>query len=396
MNTNYNKTLISCFVAYTVQAIIVNFAPMLFLTFNNSYGISMSKISLLITLNFCVQLTVDLLSARLIDKIGYRKSMLIAHAASALGLVGMAFLPEIMSPYAGLIISVVIYAVGGGILEVLISPIVESCPTKNKEAAMSLLHSFYSWGHVFVIIISTLFFSIFGLKNWQILSCSWAIVPILNGIWFTRVPLIEPSPEEKSVSSIKELISSRLFWIMFVMMLCSGASEQGVIQWASAFAEKSLGIPKAIGDLAGPLSFAILMGLSRTLYARLSEKLKMDQAMVICTLLCILSYLLAALSKNPLFSLIGCGLCGFSVGIMWPGTLSLGAAQIKGGGTAMFALFAVAGDIGCSAGPSLVGLVADAFGGNIKLGFLAGAIFPLVLIIALAVKKLYIKNKLRD
>lgn len=387
MNNNYNKTICTCLSAAVVQAIIVNFAPMLFLTFQSSYGISFSAISLLISLNFGIQLTVDLLSTRLIDKIGYRCSILISQSCCSVGLVSMAFLPMIMHPYAGLVISTAVYAVGGGIIEVLVSPIVEACPTKNKEGTMSLLHSFYCWGHVFVVIFTTIFFGAFDTENWQILSCLWAILPAMNFIAFTRVPIPTLGSNDEKGLSIGSLFRNGLFWFLFLMMLCSGASEQSVIQWASAFAEKSLGVSKSMGDLAGPLSFAVLMGLSRALYAKFSEKINLEKFMVFSTILCITSYLLAALSNNPLFSFTGLALCGFSVGIMWPGTLSIGAASIKGGGTAMFALFALAGDVGCSVGPSLVGFVTD-LSGNMKAGILSGIIFPLLLILALTVKKI--------
>ncbi len=394
MEKNYQKTIYASFVGYVVQAIINNFAPLLFLTFNDIYDISLSKISLLITINFCAQLIVDLASAKFIDKIGYRASMVIAHGTAAVGLAGLAFLPDIMpDPYWGLILCVVIYAIGGGILEVLVSPIVESCPTDNKEGYMSLLHSFYCWGHVAVVILSTIFFTVFGISNWRILAVIWAIVPVINGIAFTKVPIATPEEAagEKGLS-IPQLLKNGLFWIMFIMMICSGASEQGISQWASTFAEKALNMPKAVGDLAGPLSFAILMGCSRAFYAKFSEKIKLDKFMMLSSILCVISYLLASLSGNPILSFIGCALCGLSVGIMWPGTFSLASAGIKGG-TAMFAFYALAGDVGCSAGPTLVGMVTEAFGGDMKTGILAGVIFPAVLILAIIAMWVYQKRK---
>ena len=393
MDNRYNKTLYACFTGYIVQAIVNNFAPLLFLTFHRSYGISLGSISALITVNFCMQLGVDLLCAKYIDKIGYRKAMLIAHGAAALGLSGLSFLPDLFSdPFWGLVICVCIYAVGGGILEVVVSPIVEACPTKNKEAAMSLLHSFYCWGHVAVVILSTAFFTLAGIENWRTLAVLWALVPVINGMVFMKVPIATLQAEGEQGLSIKALLQSGLFWITFLMMLCSGACEQGISQWASAFAEKALNIPKSTGDLAGPLSFAVLMGLSRFLYAKCSETLPLERFMLISGGLCVISYLLAALSANPVFSFIGCALCGFSVGIMWPGTFSLASAGIKGGGTAMFALLALAGDFGCSAGPTVVGIVSDLFGGNMKTGILAGLIFPALLIISVLAKRLYEKK----
>ena len=387
MNRGYQKTIYACFVSFIIQAIINNFAPLLFLTFQNSYEISLSSISALITINFCVQLVVDLLAVKFVDKIGYRTAMLIAHGASALGLAGLAFLPDLLPPFWGLTVCVCIYAIGGGIIEVVNGPIVEACPTENKEGTMSLLHSFYCWGHVGVVILSTVFFALCGIENWKILACLWALVPLLNGIAFLSVPIVPIIAEGERGMTVKELLGSRLFWILFVMMLCSGASEQGMSQWASAFAEKALHIPKAIGDLAGPLSFAVCMGSARALYGKFSEKIDLEKCMMGCAGLCIASYLVACLSPNAVVSFVGCALCGFSVGIMWPGTFSLGAAALPRGGTAMFAFFALAGDMGCSAGPTLVGFVSDALSGDLKKGMLAAILFPVALLLAVAAKR---------
>ncbi|MBR6523752.1 MAG: MFS transporter [Clostridia bacterium] len=385
---NYNRTIRAALTAAVVQAIIVNFAPMLFLIFQNTYGISFSKISLLITLNFLIQLSVDLICAKVVDKIGYRTCFVFSHITAAIGLIAMAFLPGIMSnPYTGLIISTVIYAVGGGIIEVLASPIVEACPTENKSGTMSLLHSFYCWGHVAVILLTTIFFVLFGTENWQLLALLWALVPIINGIVLTKVPIPSLASGSEKGLSVSLLFKNKLFWLIFLMMICSGASEQSIIQWASAFAEKSLGMPKAFGDLLGPLSFAALMGTSRALYAKCSDKISLDRFMLFCSALCMTGYLITVFSDNAFLSLIGFAFCGFSVGVMWPGSLSTGAAKIKGGGTAMFALFAVAGDVGCSVGPSVVGFVSD-LSGSMKMGILTGIIFPLLLFLAIIVKKL--------
>ncbi|WP_177918496.1 sugar MFS transporter [uncultured Eubacterium sp.] len=382
MKNNYKQTINACFVGYIVQAIVNNFAPLLFVTFRNTFGIPLSKITLLISLNFIIQLTVDLLSARLIDKIGYRTAMLSAHLFSGLGLILLAVLPYVMNnSFAGLLISVIIYAVGGGILEVLVSPIVEACPTDNKEKAMSLLHSFYCWGHVLVVLVSTLFFTLFGIENWRVLAIIWALIPICNAVMFTRVP-IAPLVEDGTKSmSIKELLTSKLFIVLFIMMICSGASEQAVSQWASTFAMQGLGVTKTVGDLAGPLSFAALMGTSRAIYGKFGDRLPQAKALPACCLLCVFSYLLISLSPIPALSLIGCGICGFSVGIMWPGTFSLSSSFLKNGGTAMFALLALGGDLGCTAGPAVVGFVSYAFSDNLKIGILLAIAFPLILLI---------------
>ena len=388
MKTNYKSTIYACFVGYIVQAIINNFAPLLFLTFQDSYGIPLSKITFLVTFNFLFQLAVDLIAAVVIDKIGYRVAAVAAHVFAAAGLVSMAFLPELMpDPFVGLMISVVIYALGGGLLEVLISPMVEACPTDNKEAAMSLLHSFYCWGHVGVVLLSTLFFVTAGIGHWKVLAILWAAVPVINGIAFLRVPIAKLLSDEDKGMSIKELVSGKAFWIFILLMFCAGSCEQAVSQWASAFAEKGLNISKTLGDLAGPMLFAICMGAARVLYSKIGEKLQLRKAMVFCGLLCLGSYLLISLSPLPLLGLIGCGICGFSVGLLWPGTFSLAAVGLPRGGTAMFALLALAGDLGCSMGTTLVGRVSAAAGDDLKKGILVAIVLPVMLLVALGMNK---------
>lgn len=393
---NYNTTILCCFVGYIVQAIVNNFIPLLFITFQNSYHIPLSKITLLVTFNFCIQLTVDLLATRFVDKIGYRASILIAHITSALGLLLLTILPEIMNPFTGILISVSVYAIGGGIIEVLISPIMESCPTDNKEKAMSLLHSFYCWGHVGVVLLSTIFFKLAGIENWRILCGLWAIVPIINGILFIKTPIAPLISSEEKGMILKELFKSKIFWLLIIMMVCSGASEQAVSQWASAFAEQGLGISKAAGDLAGPMTFAIVMGATRAIYGKYGDKIKLDSFMLVSTALCVFSYLLISLTPSPIISLIGCALCGASVGIMWPGTFSKAAASLRSGGTAMFALLALAGDLGCSSGPSLVGAISDIANGNMKVGILTAIIFPITLIICLLISKKQVNKNLSN
>ena len=387
MKPNYKTTIFACFVGYIVQAIVNNFVPLLFITFQHDYQIPLTQITLLVTINFGVQLTVDLLSTLFVDKIGYRTSIVIAQIFSAAGLLMLTFMPEIMDPFAGILISVIVYAIGGGIIEVLISPIMESCPTDNKEKAMSLLHSFYCWGHVGVVLISTLFFAILGIENWRILAAIWAIIPIINGIIFLKTPIAPLLAADEKGMTLPELFKNKIFWLLMVMMLCAGASEQAVSQWASAFAEQGLGISKAAGDLAGPMAFAICMGASRAIYGKYGDKLDLEKFMMASTMLCVASYLLISLVPSPMLSLIGCAICGLSVGIMWPGTFSKAAISLKTGGTAMFALLALAGDLGCSSGPTLVGFVSDAASGNMKLGILAGIVFPAVMLLSLLISK---------
>ena len=381
MKNQYNKTIIACFVGYIVQAIVNNFVPLLFLTFQRSYGIPLSQITMLVTFNFGIQLLVDLLSVGFVDRIGYRASLIIAHVLSAGGLILLTILPgRLGSPFLGVLLSVMIYAVGGGLLEVLVSPVVEACPSDNKEKAMSMLHSFYCWGHVGVVAVSTIFFKLFGIENWKLLAVVWALIPLCNAFVFTRVPIASLIEEGEKGLSIKELFSMKIFWILFIMMICSGASEQAVSQWASTFAEMGLGISKTAGDLAGPMAFAVLMGTSRLFYGKYGDKIDLDRFMICSSLLSIAAYLCISLVPVPMVSLIACAVCGLSVGIMWPGTFSKASATLPRGGTAMFALLALGGDVGCSGGPTLVGMVSSALGDNLKMGILAGVIFPVLLL----------------
>ncbi|MBQ8633385.1 MAG: MFS transporter [Lachnospiraceae bacterium] len=380
IKTDYTNTIYASYVGYITQAIVNNFVPLLFLTFQSKYGISLEMLGLLVTINFGVQLFVDFIAAKVIDKIGYRIAIVAAHLFSGAGLIGLAVFPELLPPYAGIVLAIVFYAIGGGILEVLVSPIVEACPTTKKEAAMSLLHSFYCWGHVFVVLASTLFFTLAGIENWKWMAVIWAVVPFANAVYFSLVPLAPPVEEGKGMT-ITELFKNKTFWILFLLMICSGASEQGMSQWASAFAESGLKVSKTVGDLAGPCLFAVLMGTSRALYAKLSDKISLKAAMVGSGCLCVVCYLLAAFAPHPVLGLIGCAVCGFSVGIMWPGTFSLASGSLPAGGTAMFAFLALAGDLGCGSGPTIVGAVAERFGDDLKIGVLSAIVFPILLVI---------------
>ena len=381
MKYSYDFTMRACFTGYIVQAIVNNFAPLLFLTFQRTYHIPLQQITLLVTFNFGIQLLTDLLSVAFVDRMGYRASMLLAHILSALGLICLTVLPERMGhPFAGILISVIVYAVGGGLLEVLVSPVVEACPSTHKEKAMSMLHSFYCWGHVGVVLFSSIFFKLAGIENWKLLAVLWAVIPILNALIFTRVPIAPVLPEGEEGMTIVTLFQNRTFWLLFVMMICAGASEQSVSQWASLFAEKGLGISKTAGDLAGPMAFAFLMGASRAFYGNYGEKINLDRFMAVSSVLCILSYLCLVFMPVPVLSLAGCALCGLSVGILWPGTFSRASKALPAGGTALFALLALGGDIGCSGGPTLVGMVSGMCKGNLKAGILAALIFPVLLL----------------
>ncbi len=388
MRQNYQKTMYACFIGYIVQAVVNNFVPLLFVTFQKSYGISLSRITFLITINFCIQLAVDLISAGFVDKIGYRASVILAHVCAAAGLLGLTILPDLFyDPYWGIVLSVGIYAVGGGLIEVLISPILEACPTDNKEKAMSLLHSFYCWGHVGVVLVSTVFFALFGIKHWKILTVLWVLIPVCNILLFAKAPIYSLHEEGEKGLTLKQLFSRKLFWVFLLMMLCAGASEQAVSQWASTFAEQGLGVTKTVGDLAGPMAFALLMGTARLIYGKYGDRLDLDRFMGGSCLLCMASYLCIVFVPVPLAGLLGCAVCGFSVGILWPGTFSKASAGIRGGGTAMFAMLALAGDVGCSGGPTLAGLVSSAFGNDLHMGILAAIIFPVLLLVSLFLAK---------
>ena len=381
MKYSYDCTMRACFTGYIVQAIVNNFVPLLFLTFQRTYHIPLQQITLLVTFNFGIQLLTDLLSVAFVDRMGYQASMVLAHILSALGLICLTVLPEWMGhPFAGILISVIVYAVGGGLLEVLVSPVVEACPSTHKEKAMSMLHSFYCWGHVGVVLFSSIFFKLAGIENWKLLAVLWAVIPILNALVFTRVPIAPVLPEGEEGMTIGTLFQNRTFWLLFVMMICAGASEQSVSQWASLFAEKGLGISKTAGDLEGPMAFAVLMGASRAFYGNYGEKINLDRFMAVSSVLCILSYLCLVFMPVPVLSLAGCALCGLSVGILWPGTFSRASKALPAGGTALFALLALGGDIGCSGGPTLVGMVSGMCKGNLKAGILAALIFPVLLL----------------
>lgn len=395
-NRKYQKTLAACYLGFVTQAIAANFAPLLFLTFQSTYGISLEKIALIPVVFYLTQLLVDLGATMFADKIGYRICVVASQVVSAAGLVMMTILPEVLPvPFLGILIAVVFYAIGSGLVEVLVSPIVEACPFENKDGQMSLLHSFYCWGAVGVILGSTLFFAVFGTENWKILALIWALIPLFNIFQFLTCP-IERLVEDGESLPLGRLLRLPLLWMMILLMICSGASEASMAQWASAFTESALGVSKTVGDLAGPCLFAVFMGISRILYGKMSEKLNLTKTMLLSGLLCVACYLLASLSPLPVLGLAGCALCGFSVGIMWPGTISLSSQKCPQGGTAMFAFLALAGDFGGTVSPAVVGNISELAGGNLKMGLLAAAIFPILLVIGLLVLNRRMKNAIRE
>ena len=389
---NYKKTLVACYLGFVTQAISANFTPLLFITFIRTYGISLEKIAMIPLVFYLTQLLVDLAATKFADKIGYRTCVAASQVLSAVGLALMAILPEVLSvPFIGILISVVLYAVGSGLIEVLVSPIVEACPFENKEGIMSLLHSFYCWGAMGVILGSTFFFAMFGVKNWKILTFIWALVPLYNTFNFITCP-IERLMEDGKSMGIRKLLKTPIFWLMILLMVCSGASEASMAQWASAFTESAIGVSKTVGDLAGPCLFAMLMGISRVLYGKYSEKLDMTKVMLICGMMCAVCYLLASLSALPILELAGCALCGMTVGIMWPGSISISSQNCPRGGTAMFAFLALAGDLGAMVSPAMVGTISEVAGDNLKTGLLAATIFPMILVFGLLVLKKKVRN----
>lgn len=387
----YKKTQLACYLGFVTQAICANFVPLLFLTFYKTYGISFGMLAMISTCFFVTQLVVDFACVGIVDKLGYRACVIAAEVTSGLGLAGLAVLPDLLPlPYVGILTCVIVYAIGSGLTEVLVSPIIEACPFENKETMMSLLHSFYCWGWVMVVLGSTAFFAVAGIENWRILALIWSIIPLYNIYNFATCP-IEPLVEEGKSMTMLELFQTKAFWIFIILMVCAGSSEIAMAQWASAFAESALHVSKTVGDLAGPCGFAVCMGISRSLYGKFGEKVDLTIFMMASGILCLVCYLTAGLAGIPLLGLIGCAACGFSVGIMWPGSISISSKILPTGGTAMFALLALAGDLGGAAGPAIIGNVSQAAGNNLQAGVLAGIGFPIVLVISV----FYIRKKYR-
>lgn len=397
----YKHTKYATYIGYVVQALINNLPPLLFLTFRNEFGISVDKISLLIAFNFGTQIAVDIIAAKAVDKIGYRVSVIAAHVFAVAGLLSMGILPFVIDPFVGLTIAVILNGVGGGLTEVIISPIVEALPGDEKESAMSILHSFYCWGQMSVVLLSTLYFSLAGGENWRYLPIIWAALPALNGIFFAFVPIRTLNEDGESVP-LRQLFGMKLFWVFCLLMLCAGASELSMSQWSSFFAEAGLGVSKTVGDLLGPCAFAVLMGTARVFYGIYSSKINLYTALRISSILCIVSYLVTVFSPSPIISLIGCAVCGLSVGVMWPGTFSLAAKRCPQGGTAMFAILALAGDMGCGGGPGVVGIASDVAdklslnwlpalsgegGEYLKYGLLSAAVFPLIMLVGVSIMR---------
>lgn len=393
---NYKKTLVACYLGFVTQAITANFTPLLFLTFKDTYGITLEKIAVIPMVFYLTQLLVDLAATKFADKIGYRVCIIASQVLSVVGLALMAILPDVLSvPFVGILISVVLYAIGSGLIEVLVSPIVEACPFENKDGVMSLLHSFYCWGAMGVILVSTLFFAVFGVEHWKVLTFILALVPLYNTINFINCP-IERLVEDGKSMGICKLLKTPIFWLMILLMVCAGGSEATMTQWTSAFTESAIGVSKTVGDLAGPCLFAMFMGITRMLYGKFSEKLDLTKIMLVCGTMCVGCYLVASLSNSPILGLAGCALCGLAVGIMWPGCISVSSQKCPRGGTAMFAFLALAGDLGAAASPTVVGSLSEMAGGNLKTGLLVATLFPVILVVGLIVLRRANKHQVID
>lgn len=392
LRNNFKATIAASCMGYFTQAILINFAPLLFITFRNEFGLSLAQLSVLIATNFATELIIDFLGTKYVSKIGYRRSVIIAQALSVIGLCMIPIMPKLMSnKFFALEIAMIFCGLGGGLIEVLISPIVEACPTKRKSAIMSMLHSFYCWGQMGVVLLSTIYFRTVGIENWEYLSLIWAIVPFIDLILFCFVP-INTLVEESEESSFRDLVKQKIFWVFLVMMLCAGATELSMSQWASAFAEAGLGVEKWIGDLLGPCLFAVCMGTTRVFYAANSHKIGLKKGIFISAGICVVSYLIAVFSPIPIISLLGCTLCGVGSGMLWPGTYSIATNRMPKGGVPMFGLLALAGDLGCLTGPYLTGMMSTAFGGNLKAGFLFSLIFPITLMVMVFILMKYFKK----
>lgn len=379
MSSKYRSTKLACYVGYIVQAVINNFLPILFIALQDVYELSYEKLARLIVFNFVTQMVTDLITPKIVEKTGYKKAAVICHGAAALGLALLGILPRFIPPYSGIIISIIVYAFGSGLIEVLVSPIIEMLPTTDKSGNMSILHSFYCWGQAFTIIVTTFLVKVFGYGNWTIIPLVWAVLPFINMFFFMRVPVVEPEKEKKN-AGFKELVRNRRFLIYMVMMLCAGATEIAMAEWASMFVQKALGVSKVVGDLTGPCAFALFMGIGRMWYAAVAKRVNFRKTLIILSTLCFICYVVVAVCNIPWVSLIFCAICGFTVSISWPGIYSAGAEEFPDGSSVMYSVFAMCGDTGCCLGPWALGIVADSFGLN--TGFAVTSVFAVIMIIA--------------
>lgn len=414
---NYKPTKLACYVGYITQAIVINLAPLFFAIFSDSYGIDNASLGTLILVSFVTQIITDITAVHLTARASMRVCAILAHCLAFTGLVLLGVLPSVMTnTFIALLISSIIYSVGGGLIEVVISPVVDAIPVSAtgeqgaaKAAAMSFLHSFYCWGQMAVVLISTLLLGIIGGDNWMFIPFIWAAVPFVNIFAFIKVPFPKFLSESER-TPVGKMVFTRLFVVCAVLMICSGASELAVSQWASMLAEKGLSVNKVVGDILGPCAFALFMGVGRTVYGIMGTRLPLAKSLLASSILCVAGYLMITLFQNPTVALLGCSVCGLAVSIMWPGVLSLTAREFTGGGAVLFSLLAVCGDVGCSLGPWLAGFVSDnikpgaflalaPFAGleaeqiALKCGLFAAGIFPIAMCLAVIAFMLVRKRK---
>ena len=396
--------MLACEFGITTQSAVNNLAPILFVIFKDNFGISYTMIASLMLFNFLVQIATDFTAIKILGILDYRKSGILAQACAALGLIMLGVLPNIIPIYPALFTSTLFMAFGGGLLEVMVSPIVDSLEKGQSSAKMNMLHSFFCWGQVAVVLTATAAIKLFGSNIWYIIPISWAIVPIISIFMFSVVPIPEIARAERR-SGEKLPVKSKAFLFMCFLMVASGASEITMAEWASVFAQKGLGIDKFTGDILGPCLFAVLMGSGRLLFGVFGSRVRLKSALTYYSILCTICYIVAATAKNPYIALFFCALTGFSVSIMWPGVYSYSSSVIKQGKTAMFGILALCGDVGCSLGSWLTGSMSDfsltfpkvlEFAVRcgisyeqmgLKIGIGCAAVFPLLMSIALISSK---------
>lgn len=395
--SDYRLTIRCCYLGMFVQAIVINLAPILFIPFKEQLGLTFEQLGRLILINFVTQVAFDLIAGATVTRLGVRRMVVAAHILVTLGLWLFAWLPgRLTSPYAGLVIGTIVFSMGGGVLELLLSPIINAVPSERKAADMSLLHSFYAWGQMTVILLTALAVFVLPAGPWRWVAPFWSIVPALGAWGFSRAP-IPPFVEEEKRHRLRELLRVPAFLAAMLGLALAGASEIAISQWISAFAEKALRFPKLLGDLGGVCLFAAALGVGRTWYGLYGHKVCIRTRMIGGALLATVMYVLASLSPWPWVSLLACVMSGLAVSLFWPGLLSLTAVRFPLAGASMFAVLCAAGDMGCALAPWAVGLCADrvtalglgggmgwtpeAFG--LRMGLLAGALFPFGLLLVL-------------
>ena len=355
---SYKSTIAACYIGSFVQAIIVNTTPILFIPLREQFGLTFQQMGLLVLINFISQVGCDILFSNAIDKYGFRRFVVAAHGLAVVGLVLFAASPLLFDrPFAGFVTATIIFSGSGGLLELLLSPIVNAIPTDEKAGAMSVLHSFYSWGQAAVILLTTVLLFVFGRAWWQWIILIWTLVPLFNFFFLMRVPFAPNVPEEQRQGMDKILLKP-FFIAALATILCGAAAELCISQWASAYLEEAMRLPKVVGDVGGVCLFAVMMGVGRLFYGMYGKKINVSLMMLIGTVGAAACYITVALSGTAVLSLLACGLCGLCVSLLWPGTLVVASEHYPLAGAWMFAILA-AGDIGASAGPWLMGVVAE-------------------------------------